>query len=89
MFSVLAARSASVSYRTSIGAAQILDALITGEVPPAFAPHLYAVQDEAPVSLLAAVVEQSHQEKALSRAQGWRHLRELAHRLKSRREIWR
>ena len=85
----IAARTASVSYRTSIGAAQLLDALITGEVPPAFAPHVYAVLDEAPVSLLAAVVEQLHQEEALPRAQGWRQLRELAHRLKSRREIWR
>ncbi len=84
----IAARTASVSYRTSIGAAQLRDALITGEVPPALSPHVYALLDEAPVSLLASVAEQLHQEIGLERARVWKHMRDLARRLKSRREIW-
>lgn len=85
----IAARTASVSYRSSIGAAQLRDVLITGEVPPALSPHVYALLDEAPVSLIASVVEQLHQESGLERARAWKHMRELARRLKSRREIWR
>jgi transcriptional regulator with XRE-family HTH domain len=84
----IAARTASVSYRSSIGANQLRDALITGEVPAAFAPHVYALLDEAPVSMLASVVEQLHQESGLERARAWKYMRDLARRLKSRREIW-
>jgi len=84
----VAARTASVSYRTSIGAAQLRDVLITGEVPPGLSPHVYALLDEAPVSLLASVAEQLHQEIGLERARVWKHMRDLARRLKSRREIW-
>ena len=86
--SEIAARTASVSYRTSISAAQLLDVLITGEVPPALSPHVYALLDEAPVSLLASVVEQMREEAGLARTQGWQHMRLLARRLKSRRDIW-
>ena len=85
----IAARTASVSYKTSIGADDLRCVLITNALPPAFLPHIYALLDEAPVSLLASVVEQLHQEDGVERAWVWKKMRLLAQRLKSLREIWR
>ncbi len=85
----IAARTASVSYKTSIGADDLRRVLIASALPPAFLPHIYALLDEAPVSLLASVVEQLHQEDGVERAWVWKKMRLLAQRLKSLREIWR
>jgi transcriptional regulator with XRE-family HTH domain len=85
----IAARTASVSYRTPISAAQLREALMSGLPASAFLPHVYALLDEAPVSLLASVVEQLHWETGVERAQVWKRMRELAHNLKSSREFWR
>lgn len=85
----IAARTASVSYKAAVSPALLRQTLATGTQPPgAFAPHVYALLDEAPVSLLASVVEQLHQEQGIERANVWRHMRELAQALKSRRGIW-
>lgn len=86
----IAARTASVSYKTTVSATQLRKALMSS-TPPSLelVPHLYALLDEAPVSLLASVVEQLHQEKGVERAQVWKRMRELAHHLKSPRELWR
>lgn len=84
----LAARTASVSYKTSITAPQLRKALTSGRPAAANLPHLYVLLDEAPVPLLASVVEQLHREEGMERAQVWARMRELAHGLKSRREIW-
>ena len=85
----LAARTASVSYQASISAAQLREALTSGALAPAYQPHVYALLDEAPVSLLASVAEQLHRDAGVERAHVWKQMRALAHRLKSSREIWR
>ncbi len=85
----IAARTASVSYKTPVSAAQLREALTSSTVLPAFLPHVYALLDDAPVSLLASVVEQLHQEEGVERAWVWQQMRDLAHTLKSRREMWR
>lgn len=85
----IAARTASVSYKTPVNATHLREALTSGTPAPAFIPHVYALLDEAPVSLLASVVEQLHREEGVERAQVWKRMREMAHRLKSSREIWR
>lgn len=85
----IASRTASVSYKTAVSATHLREALTSGTPASAFLPHVYALLDEAPVSLLASVVEQLHREEGVERAQVWKRMRELAHRLKSRREIWR
>lgn len=83
-----AARTASVSYSRQLQPDQLRDVLI-GKVPVAdHAPQLHALLDEAPVSLLASVVEQLHEGEATSRADLWKRLRKLAHQLKSQRDIW-
>ena len=84
----IAARVASVSYKTPVSATHLREALTFGTPSPAFLPHVYALLDEAPVSLLASVVEQLHREDGVERAQVWKRMRELANRLKCGREIW-
>jgi len=84
----LAARTSSVSYAVPLPARQLRDALVSGSAPARFEPHVATLLDEAPVSLLAAVVEQVHAEKNVARAQLWKHLRAMAKTLKSDREIW-
>lgn len=85
----VAARAASFSYRTPISVAQLREALTSGTLAPTLLPRVYVLLDEAPVSLLASVVEQLHREEGVERAQAWKRMRELAHQLKSSREIWR
>lgn len=84
----IAARTASVSYKVPVNAIQLRESLTTGVVPADLLPHVYTLLDEAPVSLLASVVEQLHLEDGIERAQTWRQMRGLAHRLKSSRELW-
>jgi transcriptional regulator with XRE-family HTH domain len=84
----LAAQLASISYRTPLKARQLRNILQNGEISPEFLPHLNTVLDEAPVSLLAQVVEQLHDEDGMERAQVWQQMRSLARRMKSSRGLW-
>lgn len=84
----LAARSASVSYRTSLRTGDLREALIHGHVPSQFRPHVSTLLEEASVALLASVVEQLHVEDGLARTQVWKQMRELAQEFKSGRELW-
>jgi transcriptional regulator with XRE-family HTH domain len=83
-----AANSAGVSYKTSLTAAQLKNILMKGQVPSKYEPHLHALLDDAPVSLLAAVAEQLNEEVHISRDSVWRNYRDLASQVKSRRDIW-
>ncbi len=85
----LAARTAGVSYRVAMSAAQLRKSLTTEAVPPEFMPHMHTLLEEAPVSLLAAVVEELHEGLGLERTQVWKRMRTLAHQFKSSRELWR
>lgn len=84
----LAARTASVSLREPMSSAQLRDVFTTETVPAGLLPHVYSLLEEAPVSLLASLVEQLHQELAIERAQAWIKMRVLARRLKSSRDLW-
>lgn len=84
----LAARSASVSYKQSISEGQLADILVNGDCPPDWVPHVFALLDEAPVSLLAGVVEQIHIEYGQQRSCVWQTMRKLARSLKSVRPLW-
>jgi hypothetical protein len=44
--------------------------------------------DDAPASLLAAVVETLHSEKGVPRVEVWSSIRRLAKQVKSRRDLW-
>ncbi len=84
----LAARTASTSYRGHLTAAALGKALRTGEMPAGFEAHVYALVDEAPVALLARVVEQMHAEADMAREAVWSTLRGWARARKSRRDLW-
>lgn len=84
----LAARTASVSYRVAMSASDLREVFTSDTVPIGFLPHIHTLLDEAPVSLLASVVEQLHLELGVERTQVWKKMRELANRLKSSRELW-
>lgn len=84
----VAAQLASVSYRHPLKAIQLRNVLLGGEIASEFLPHLNALLDEAPVSLLAQVVEQLHEEDGIGRTQIWQQMRTLARRLKSSRDLW-
>ena len=84
----LGARTAGVSYRVAMSADQLRDSLSSGAVPPEFMPHVHTLLEEAPVSLLAAVVEELHEELGVDRTQVWKKMRTLAHQFKSSRELW-
>lgn len=85
---ILAARSASVSYRDELPPEVLKGALLTGQIPPQFAPHLNAFLEDASVRLLSGVVEQLNAECGVDRAHVWSHMRSMARKLGSRRDIW-
>jgi transcriptional regulator with XRE-family HTH domain len=84
----LAAQSASVSYRTVLPASELGEVLSSGDIDPDFLPHVFTLLEEAPVSLLARVVEELHSQQGLAHAAVWQTMRRLARQLKSTRPIW-
>lgn len=82
----LAAQTASTSYRESMSAAELRDILSSESVPPALRPHLYALLDEAPASLLHEVAEELGE--AQGKARVWGTMRKIARQLKSNRDLW-
>jgi hypothetical protein len=84
----IAARTASTSYREPLSGEQLRHALLTGDVAANRQPHLRALLDEAPLGLLASVVEQLHLREGVPRAEVWRRMGEIARRLQTSREIW-
>lgn len=84
----LAARTASVSYARSISPAIIGAALSTGKVPAAFEPHVCALLEEAPLSMLAKAVEQVHIQQDVPREQVWANIRRIAGNFRVTRNIW-
>jgi transcriptional regulator with XRE-family HTH domain len=85
----IAARTASTSYPEALSGEQLRQALLTGHVDADRQPHLRALLDEAPLGLLAAVVEQLHRQQGVPRAEVWHCMGEIARRLHTGREIWR
>jgi transcriptional regulator with XRE-family HTH domain len=83
-----AAATASVSYGPVLTAKQLESALVSGDAPERIWPHLRVLLDEAPMSLLAKVVEELHSEKGVERAYVWSQMRRLAHELKCFRLVW-
>jgi DNA-binding XRE family transcriptional regulator len=84
----LAAQTASVSYRVALSAAQVRTVFCTGEIEPEFLPHLFSLLEEAPVALLARVVEALHAQDGVTHASVWQTMRQLARQLKSNRALW-
>lgn len=83
-----AASTASVSYKTRLARPALKRILTSAQVPDQYIPHVHALLDDAPVSLLGAVAEQLNEEASLTREAVWKNYRSLARLVKSRRDIW-
>jgi len=83
-----AAATASVSYKPVMTARQLKAALVAGEAPQGVRPHLQVLLDEAPVSLLAKVVDEIHTEDGIPKPRIWNQMRHLAHELQCFRPLW-
>jgi transcriptional regulator with XRE-family HTH domain len=83
-----AASTASVSYQPVMSAKQLERALLTGIAPEPIRPHLQVLLDEAPMSLLAKVVDELHADKGVERSHVWSQMRRLAHELQCFRAVW-
>ena len=83
-----AAATASTSYGPMLTANQLETALLTGAAPDNIRPPLQALPDDAPMSLLAKVVEELHIEKGVERTAVWTRMRHLARELKCFRLVW-
>ena len=83
-----AARIGSVSYKTKLTADQLKKIVLDHSVPVHFEPHVHVILDDAPMSLLASVAAQLHEETLLSCKGVWSHYRVLAAKVISLRPIW-
>lgn len=84
----VAARSASVSYRHALSGAQLRQAILSGDIAAGTLPHMRALLDEAPLSLIAAVVAQLHDQTGTTHAALWKQLAGIARRLQAHRALW-
>lgn len=84
----LAARTASVSFRTPLTPSALADSLSSGIVALSLAPQIATFLDELPLALMARAVEQVHLEQRLPREVIWANMRRMAAQLKATREIW-
>ena len=83
-----AARIASVPYATELPASDLAEALREGTVPPGYIPHLRTLLQEAPVAVLADVVDDVERLHGVPKAETWKRLRRLAGVLKCDRRLW-
>jgi len=84
----LAAATASVSYKGHLSGEQLQHILLSQEAPHQDTwPHLAALLDEGPMSLLARVVDEMNSSTGLDRAAVWSRMGELARHLNCGRAI--
>jgi transcriptional regulator with XRE-family HTH domain len=83
-----ASRTASVSYRSSIDPGQLAQALLSGEVPQQWLPHVATLLDEAPLPLVVSAVEEAATRARVPPQQVWRHVARIAQRFRSPRRAW-
>lgn len=84
-----AAATASVSYKPELTARQLSTSLLHEKIPFNLRPHVRALLDEAPVSLLAKVVQELAMKNGIQPAKLWANMRSLAKALQCYRGIWR
>lgn len=81
-------QTASVSYKTVLDPDLLAAALVNGELPEYFTPHVATLLDEAPLPLIVAAVEEVAIQFDLAPKLLWKHLMTWAHALQSPRQVW-
>ena len=84
----IAARSASTSYKEILSAEDLRIALLNTTYPGNVKPYVRAFLEEAPIALIADVVEQLHHETGVDRFELWQQMRDMACVTHTVREIW-
>ena len=87
--SELAARTANVSYSSQVTGAEIKDALLKRVVPQHVEANVRSLLEDAPVTMLARLVEQLHGESRADRAVVWGNMRKMARKMHVNRRIFR
>jgi len=82
-----AARIASVPYTTQLPAGELSQSLRDGVVPPGHIPHLRTLLQEAPVAVLADMVDELERVHGVPKADTWKRMRLLAEVLKCQRPL--
>lgn len=70
----IAARSASTSYKEILSAEELRTALLATTYPKNLMPYVRAFLEEAPLALIADVVEQLHHETGVNRIELWQNI---------------
>jgi transcriptional regulator with XRE-family HTH domain len=83
-----AARIASVPYATQLPASELAESLRDGAVPPGYIPHLRTLLQEAPVAVLADVVDELERLHGVPKPDAWKRMRALAGVLQCDRRLW-
>jgi transcriptional regulator with XRE-family HTH domain len=83
----VAARTANVSYRPVLTSAALRKSLMSAKTTPSVFANVRALLEEAPVAMLARVVEQLHDEAGVDRTVVWQNMRTLAREMQVNRDI--
>jgi transcriptional regulator with XRE-family HTH domain len=84
----LAARTANVSYSSQVTGNEIKEALLKLTVPRHAEANVRSLLEDAPVAMLARLVEQIHGESQADRSLVWSNMRKLAHKMHVNRSIF-
>jgi hypothetical protein len=84
----MAAQTASVSYLETLTPEELLDVLTTGDVPAAFAPHVWHLLDEAPIQVVVLAVEQAARQSGTPIETIWCNVARIAGMQSRRQTAW-
>jgi len=85
---LVAARTASVSYRRALDPATLARALASGRIPSWAAPHIACLLDEAPLQIVVRAVEDAARSERVPPVSIWRNIARWAAELQSPRRVW-
>ncbi len=85
----MAAKTASISYASELTPDTLSAALVSGEIPKQFVPHLVHLLDEAPVPIVVMAVEETATLAQVPPKAVWRSVAKLAKTLAVHRQaLW-
>ncbi|MBC7376036.1 MAG: helix-turn-helix domain-containing protein [Burkholderiaceae bacterium] len=84
----VAARAASTSFRTVMSTDELRRVFISDMPARAFEPHVRALLQEAPVSLLASLADELADADGIPPQVTWRRMRDVAAAVGAQRDLW-
>jgi transcriptional regulator with XRE-family HTH domain len=85
----VAARTASTSYKKTLGPEKLAEMLTSGEAPDEYRPHLMTLLDETPLPVVIKAIQEAAQRSPTATPRKMiRHLAKWADELHSYRRVW-